>query len=77
MVYLSQLMSARGIETKNITCSSWRFCCDDFVRSAVNRYIVANKLYIEAYLKVEAFLKGYSIKKEMPNWIPKSKYLVV
>ena len=42
-------------------------------RARLNRKIVKERLYIEAYVKVENFLEGYSVNKKLPDWIPQDK----
>ena len=42
-------------------------------RAKLNRKIVKEKLYVEAYVKVENFLEGYSVNKKLPDWIPQDK----
>ena len=42
-------------------------------RARLNRKIVKEKLYVEAYVKVENFLEGYSVNKKLPDWIPQDK----
>ena len=44
--------------------------CDDFEKAACNREMVARKLNVEAYIKVENFLAGYSAGLPLPNWVP-------
>ena len=42
-------------------------------RAKLNRRIVKERLYVEAYVKVENFLEGYSVNKKLPDWIPRDK----
>jgi len=42
--------------------------CDDIERAALNRNIISKKLYIWAYLQVEAWLSGYNIH-DLPYWM--------
>jgi len=45
--------------------------CGDLEKAKRNREMVAKKLYVSGYIKVEEFLKGYSTKKKLPDWIPR------
>ena len=42
--------------------------CDDLERAAQNREIISKKLYIWAYLQIEAWLAG-NPTSELPYWI--------
>jgi len=41
--------------------------CDDLERAALNRSIISNKLFIWAYLQVEAWLADNSVT-DLPYW---------
>lgn len=47
---------------------SYYFMCDDPNRAKQNREIISQKLYIWAYLQVEAWLAGYNIS-DLPYWM--------
>ncbi len=47
---------------------SYCFMCGDPERAALNRKIISKKLYIEAYLQVEAWLADNPVK-DLPSWM--------
>ena len=51
--------------------------CDDFDAAARNREMIRNKDKIINYLRIEAALRGLSLKKALPVWIPTGTLPVV
>ena len=48
--------------------NTYRYMCADPERAEQNREMVSKKLYIKAYIQVEAWLAGYNIS-DLPYWM--------
>ena len=56
-------------EVTTIYCmNKYHFMCDDIERAKENRNIISRKLYITAYLHVEAWLR-YNLINDLPYWM--------